>query len=108
MNFCMRKFKGKKVVWIGDINIDQNNITSSDYKKLDIALKSYNMVQTIQGITRVAKRLDKFTETTIDVIFTNCYGEFKNSTVLEDKIGDHQAIKCVIGFNHNCSKKSCF
>ena len=98
MNFCMRKFKGKKVVWIGDINIDQNNITSSDYKKLDIALKSYNMVQTIQGITRVAKRLDKFTETTIDVIFTNCYGEFKNSTVLEDKIGDHQAIKCVIGF----------
>ena len=28
MNFCMNKFKGKKVIWIGDINIDQNNIKS--------------------------------------------------------------------------------
>ena len=51
MNFCMKKFKGKKVIWIGDINIDQNNIRSSQYKKLDMTLKSYNMVQTIQGIS---------------------------------------------------------
>ncbi len=59
INFCMRKLKGKKVIWIGDINIDQNNIKSSQYKKLDMTLKSFNMVQTIQGITRVAKRGDK-------------------------------------------------
>ena len=96
MNFCMKKLKGKKVIWIGDINIDQNNISSSQYKKLDMTLKSFNMVQTIQGITRVAKRGDKFTQTTIDVIFTNCYSDFVNSSVLDARIGDHQAIKCEI------------
>ncbi len=96
INFCMKKFKGKKVIWIGDINIDQNNINSSEYKKLDMTLKSYNMVQTIRGITRVAKRGERFTHTTIDVIFTNCYSEFIESNVLNDRIGDHQAIKCEI------------
>ncbi len=54
------------------------------------------MVQTIQGITRVAKRGDKFTQTTIDVIFINCYSDFVNSSVLDERIGDHQAIKCEI------------
>ena len=98
INFCMHKFKNKKVIWIGDINIDQNNINSSQYKKLDMALKSYNMVQTIQGITRIAKRGDKFTQSTIDVIFTNCYSEFVKSVVLDERIGDHQAIKCELNF----------
>ena len=50
LNFCMKKLSGKKVVWIGDINIDQNNISSTQYKKLDKTLKCYNLVQTIQGI----------------------------------------------------------
>ena len=53
---CMNKLKGKKVIWIGDINIDQNKISSSDYKKLDSTLKSFNMVQTIQNYTRIAKK----------------------------------------------------
>ena len=96
INYCMQKFKGKKVIWIGDINIDQNNISSAQYKKLDMTLKSYNMIQTIQGITRVARRGDQITQTTIDVIFTNCYSSFVGSHVLEDRIGDHQAIKCEI------------
>ena len=99
LNYCMDKFKGKKVIWIGDINIDQNNIKSSQYKKLDMALKSFNMIQTIQGITRVAKKGNTFSQTTIDVIFTNCYSEFVSSHVLEDRIGDHQAIMCEL----NCS-----
>ena len=95
MNFCMHKLKGKKVIWIGDINIDQNNTNSSQSKKLDMALKSYNMVQTIHwGITRIAKRGYKYSQTTIDVIFTNCYSDFEKSVVLNDRIGDHQAIKC--------------
>ena len=38
INYCMHRFKGKKVVWIGDINVDQNNINSSQYKKLDVDL----------------------------------------------------------------------
>ena len=37
-----------------------------------MTLRCYNLVQTIQGITRVAKRGDNFTQTTIDVIFTYC------------------------------------
>ena len=96
MHICMKKFNGKKVVWIGDVNIDQNNINSSQYKKLDMTLKSYNLVQTVQGITRMAKTGNKLTQSTIDVIFTNCYSEFVNCSVLDERIGDHQAIKCEI------------
>ena len=96
MNFCMKKLSGKKVVWIGDINIDQNNISSSQYKKLDKALKCYNLVQTIQGITRVAKKGNTFSQTTIDIILTNCYSDFIRSSVLKECIGDHQAIMCEI------------
>ena len=95
---CMNKLKGKKVIWIGDINLDQNKINSPDYKKLDATLKSYNMVQTIQQITRVAKRGDRYTATTIDVIMTNCYSDFVDSSVLAERIGDHQAIKCELKF----------
>ena len=99
MSECMSKLKGKRVIWIGDINLDQNKIKSLDYKKLDLTLKSFNMVQTIQGIIRVAKRGDKYTSTTIDVIMTNCYADFESCCVLGERIGDHQAIKCEIGFS---------
>ena len=95
---CMNKLKGKKVIWIGDINVDQNNINCPDYKKLDSTLKSFNMVQTIQNYTRVAKRGDKFTYSTIDLVITNCYSEFESSSVLSEKPGDHYAIKCKLLF----------
>ena len=87
MSECMSKLKGKRVIWIGDINLDQNKIKSLEYKKLDITLKSYNMVQTIQGITRVARRGDKFTSTTIDVIMTNCYSDFVGCSALLENAG---------------------
>ena len=61
---CMKKLHGKKVIWIGDININQNDIKSLPYKKLDIVLKSLNMVQTIQGITRTAMHGKSITHTT--------------------------------------------
>ena len=93
MTECMLKLHGKKVIWIGDINLDQNNINSLAYKKLDMVLKSYNMVQTIQGITRVAKRGEKITSTTIDVIMTNCYSDFTNCKVLDERIGDQSGNK---------------
>ena len=76
----------------------KTTINSSQYRKLDMTLKSYSMVQTIQGITRIAKRGDKYTQSTIDVIFTNCYSDFVKSVVLDDRIGDHQAIKCELTF----------
>ena len=60
------------------------------------ALKCYNLVQTIQGITRVARKGDHFSQTTIDVIFTNCYSDLIQSSVLEECIGDHLAIMCEI------------
>ena len=95
---CMNKLRGKKVIWVGDINVDQNKISSPDYKKLDSTLKSFNMIQTIQNYTRIAKKGDKFTYTTIDIIITNCYSDFENSSVLPEKLGDHYAIKCELQF----------
>ena len=105
MTECMNKLKGKKVIWIGDINVDQNNINNPEYKKLDSTLKSFNMVQTIQGYTRIAKRGCKFTNSTIDVIFTNCYSDFESSSVLTEKPGDHYAIKCELSFKVERPKK---
>lgn len=95
---CMTKLRGKRVIWIGDINIDQNKINSPIYKRLDSTMKSFGMVQTIQKPTRVAKFGNKYTSTIIDVIMTNCYINLLSSTVLPDKIGDHQAIKCEVEF----------
>ena len=98
MNDCMGKIPGKRVIWIGDINLDQNKINSPDYKKLDATLRSFGLVQTICDYTRIAKRGDKITKTIIDVIFTNCYSDFDSSEVLPDCLGDHQALNCVINF----------
>ena len=98
MTECMKKLRGKKVVWIGDVNIDQNNFSSASYRKLDMVLKSFNMVQTVQGYTRIAKRGDKITNTTVDVCFTNCYSDFQNCSVLVECPGDHQVIKCMLDF----------
>ena len=94
----MNKLKGKKVIWIGDINVDQNKINDLDYRKLDSTLKSFNMVQTIQKYTRVARKGNKFTYSTIDVIITNCYADFENSSVLPEQLGDHFSIKCELQF----------
>jgi hypothetical protein len=59
-----------------------------------MALKCYNL--TVQGITRIPKRGDSYSQTTIDVIFTNCYSDFVETSVLSERIGDHQAIMCEI------------
>ena len=95
---CMNKLKGKKVIWIGDINVDQNKINDLDYRKLDSTLKSFNMIQTIQRYTRVARKGNKFTYSTIDVVITNCYADFENSSVLPEQLGDHFSIKCELQF----------
>ena len=94
----MIKLNNKKVIWIGDINIDQNNIRDTSYRKLDITMKSFGMVQTIRDMTRVSYIRNTITQSTIDVIITNCYSDFNNCTVLDEKIGDHQAIKCELNF----------
>ena len=99
MSDCMMKLGSKKVIWFGDINVDQNNINSINYKKLDITMKLFGMVQTVQEVTRIAKLGDKITQSTIDVIMTNSYSNFLNCKVLDDKIGDHQAVKLVLDFN---------
>ena len=99
MTECMLKLNNKKVIWIGDINIDQNNIKDMAYRKLDITLKMFGMVQIIREITRLSYMRNTITQTTIDVIMTNCYSKFVNCGVLDNRIGDHQAIKCVLDFN---------
>ena len=54
-------------------NVAQKKINDLDYRKLDSSLKSFNMVQTIQKYTRIARKRNNFTYGTIDVIMTNCY-----------------------------------
>ena len=98
MTECMMKLGNKKIIWLGDINIDQNDIKSMNYRKLDITLKMFGMVQTVQQHTRIAKLGNKITCSTIDVIMTNTYADFLSCEVLDDKIGDHQAIKLVLDF----------
>ena len=78
---CMSKLNGKKVIWIGDININQNNIRDLSYKKLDMTLRSHHVVQVIQDITRTAYKNGHLSQTTIDVIMTTCYSEFEQSGI---------------------------
>ena len=59
-----------------------------------MTLKSFQLVQVVQGITRIAKRGKSISQTTIDVKFTNCYSDFHSCDVLDERIGDHQAILC--------------
>ena len=99
MSECMMKLGTKKIMWLGDINVDQNNINCINYKKLDITMRMFGMVQTVQEVTRIAQLGDKITQSTIDVVITNTYSNFLSCEVLDDKIGDHQAIKCILDFN---------
>ena len=53
------------------------------------------MVQIIQDITRTAYKNGNLSQTTIDVTMTNCYTDFVESGIHDDRVGDYQAIKCV-------------
>ena len=96
---CMLKLGSKKVIWIGDINVDQRKILETDYKELDLILKMFGLVQPVNSVTRRAMLNGKLTESTIDVIFTNCYSSFLSLNVLNHKIGDHQSIVSKLDFN---------
>ena len=61
----MNKLKGKKVIWIGVINVDQNKINDPEYRKSDSTLKSFNMVQSIQKYTRIARKGYTFIYSTV-------------------------------------------
>ena len=91
---CMTSLDDKKVVWIGDINVNQNNIRSQQYRDLNVAMRSFGLIQTVQDITRVAYLGNKRTESIIDVVITNCYSNIIKCKVLKDRIGDHNAVKC--------------
>ena len=99
MTECMMKLGHKKVIWYGDVNVDQNDIKSMNYRKLDITMKMFGMVQTVQQHTRIAQLGNRITRSTIDVVMTNTYSDFLSCDVLDDKIGDHQAVKLVLDFN---------
>ena len=99
MSDCMMKLNYKQVIWVGDVNVNQNNINGICYKKLDITMRLFGLVQTVQEITRIAKLGDKITKSTIDVVMTNSYSKFLSCEVLDNRIGDHQAIKFVLDYN---------
>ena len=89
---CMTKLNGKKVIWIGDINIDQRDITNLQYRKLDITMKLFGMIQVVTEVTRRSYRNGTCTESTIDVVMTNCYSDFAQCKVIDDRIGDHDTL----------------
>ena len=95
---CMIKLSGKKVIWIGDINIDQRNLNDLQYKKLDITMKLFGLIQVVTDVTRRSYRNGILSETTIDVVMTNCYSDFTQCEVLDDRIGDHEALKFELNF----------
>ena len=89
MTECMMKLGHKKIIWLGDINVDQNDIKGINYRKLDITMKMFGMIQTVQQHTRIAQLGKKITRSTIDVVMTNAYSNFLSCDVLDEKIGDH-------------------
>ena len=98
MTECMIQLCGRKVIWVGDVNIDQRNITDLQYRKLDITMKLFGMIQIVTDVTRRSYRNGICTESTIDVIMTNCYADFRQCKVLDDRIGDYETIKSEINF----------
>ena len=113
MDFCMTKLDTKKVLWIGDINIDQKlqNINSLEYKKLHQSLRMFGLVQTVTGTTHITnKKGPKRTiekETTIDVIFCNFSSEIIKTKVHNECIGDHNTISCEIDHKVKSAPKFC-
>ena len=103
---CMLQLSGKKVIWIGDVNIDQRKLTDIQYKKLDITMKLFGMIQVITDVTRRSYRNGILTESTIDVVMTNSYSDFKQCEVLDDRIGDHETLK--VELNYQVSKADKF
>ena len=62
------QLNGKKVIWIGDINIDQRNLTGLQFRKLDISMKIFGMIQVVTDVTRRSCRNGVLSESTIDVV----------------------------------------
>ena len=63
----MIQLSGKKVIWIGDVNIDQRKLTDLQYKKLDITMKMFGLIQVVTNVTRRSYRDGVLCESTIDV-----------------------------------------
>ena len=95
---CMMQLNGRKVVWVGDVNIDQRKLNDLQYRKLDISMKLFGMIQVVTDVTRRSCRNGITTESTIDVVMTNCYSDFRECNVLDDRIGDHETLKFEMNF----------
>ena len=98
MTECMMQLHDRKVIWVGDVNIDQRKLTNLQYRKLDITMKIFGMIQVVTEVTRRSYRNGILTESTIDVVMTNCYSDFTSCKVLNDRIGDHEALKFEMNF----------
>ena len=78
------------VFLLGDLNVNYQNISSPDFKKLHFFAKSNGLAQVIQNTTRNNDR----SESLLDVIFTNSI--YVNSAgTLDHYIRDHQPIYVV-------------
>ena len=88
---CMMQLNGKKV-------IDQRNLTDSQFRKLDISMKIFGMIQVVTDVTRRSYRNGVLFESTIDVVMTNCYSYFTKCEILNYRIGDHETLKMELNF----------
>ena len=94
----MLRISGRKVIWVGDINIDQQDTNNTAYKKLDITMQLFGLKQVVTGPTRISYRQNVCTESLIDVVMTTCQADILNCKVLDDRIGDHQTLKFDMNF----------
>ena len=51
MTECMMKLGHRKIIWLGDVNVDQNDIRSMSYRKLDTTMKMFGMIGTVSSTT---------------------------------------------------------
>ena len=89
------QLNGKKVIWIGDINIDQRNLTVLQFRKFYISMKIFGMIQVV---TRRSYRNGVLSESTVDVVMTNCYSDFTKCEALNYRIGEHETLKTELNF----------
>ena len=82
----MLRISGRKVIWVGDINIDQQDTNNTAYKKLDITMQLFGLKQVVNEPTRISYRQNM------------CQSDILNCKVLDDRIGDHKTIKFEMNF----------
>ena len=87
LEHCLASINSNKtdIFITGDFNVDYSNKRSAEYKALSFFAKSNQLSQTINEATRITDK----SETTIDLIITNCKYVHKSGS-LDTFVSDHR------------------